>query len=74
MLQQNLISGEDLPLPPPPPLPQVLTETNVAMSHESLNRLNMTVAPQNSGAQSKSVIDSVDDRKYATDSNERETR
>ena len=73
MLQRNLSSGENLPLPPPPPLPQVLTETNIAKSHESLNRLDLTVAAQ-SGAQSKPMFDSVVDSKYASDSIDRETR
>ena len=73
MLQRKLSSGEDLPLPPPPPLPPLFTESNIAKSHESIDRLDLT-ATQPIEEQSASMFDSVIGNRYSLEANERETR
>ena len=73
MLQRKLSSGEDLPLPPPPPLPSLFAESNMAKSHESINRLDQT-ATQPIEEQSASMFDSDIGNRYSLEENERETR
>ena len=73
MLQRKLSSGEDLPLPPPPPLPPLFTESNIAKSHESIDRLDLT-ATQPIEEQSASMFDSVIGNRYSLEANERQTR
>ena len=73
MLQRKLSSGEDLPLPPPPPLPSLFAESNMAKSHESIDRLDQTVT-QPIEEHSAPVFDSVIGNRYSLEGNERETR
>ena len=73
MLQRKLSSCEDLPLPPPPPLPQMLPESSMATSNEFRDRFNFT-APPESREQSTSFLDSAANNKYSSDISDRETR
>ena len=73
MLQRKLSSGEDLPLPSPPPLPSLFAESNMAKSHESIDRLDQAVT-QPIEEHSALVFDSVIGNRYSLEGNERETR
>ena len=73
MLHRKLSSGEDLPLPPPPPLPQMLPESSIPTSNENHDRFNFTIAPE-SREQSTSFLDSAANNKYSSDIGDRETR